>query len=71
VEVDLLTGLAHQIRVQLSSIGCPIVGDRKYGSPLALPDGRIWLHAWSVAFPHPVARGIVTVLAPPPPGWPF
>ncbi|MDD5308521.1 MAG: RluA family pseudouridine synthase [Deltaproteobacteria bacterium] len=70
VEVDLLTGLPHQIRVQLAAIGCPIVGDRKYGSPVALPDGRIWLHAFRVTFPHPVTREAVAIEAPLPPGWP-
>ena len=45
LEVRLLTGRKHQIRVQLSSIGCPIKGDLKYGDKRSNPDGSISLHA--------------------------
>jgi len=52
LEIDLLTGRKHQIRVHLSEAGHPIVGDRKYG---ANNDGekRLALHAKSLSFPHP------------------
>ena len=54
LEVDLLTGRKHQIRVHLAGIGNPIVGDRKYGKA---DDGhkRIALHALSISFKHPVS----------------
>ncbi|MDD2421845.1 MAG: RluA family pseudouridine synthase [Heliobacteriaceae bacterium] len=52
VRLELTTGRTHQIRVHLSQIGCPVLGDRLYGghSPLI---GRQALHAWSVAFLPP------------------
>lgn len=56
VEVELLTGRHHQIRCQLSSIGCPIKGDLKYGAPRSNPDGSISLFARSVDFIHPVSK---------------
>ena len=66
VEVELLTGRAHQIRVQLAGLGHPIVGDRKYGSTLPFeppglaPGARaIALHAGRLAFEHPVQRAPV------------
>ena len=58
------TGRTHQLRVQLSSRGLPIVGDDFYGGSLAMP--RSALHAARLSFPHP-AGGRVTVEAPLPP----
>ncbi len=54
--VRLLTGRHHQIRCQLSSIGCPIKGDLKYGAPRSNPDGSISLHSWRTRFEHPVSH---------------
>ena len=48
IEVKPLTGRPHQIRVQLSSIGCVIVGDIKYGAPSANKDKSICLHAKNI-----------------------
>ena len=56
VEVELLTGRHHQIRCQLSAIGCPIKGDLKYGAQRSNPDGSISLLARSVEFIHPVSK---------------
>lgn len=64
VEVELLTGRHHQIRCQLSGIGCPIKGDLKYGAPRSNRDGGISLHARSIVFIHPTRREPVTVVAP-------
>jgi len=50
------TGRPHQIRVQLAKIGCPIVGDLKYGSKQPNPDKSICLHALSLEFIHPVKK---------------
>ena len=66
LEVELLTGRKHQIRVQLSAIGCPIRGDRKYGDRRSNPDGSISLLARSVDFVHPLSGKHIHVEAPPP-----
>ncbi len=66
VEVELLTGRHHQIRAQLSKIGCPIRGDLKYGARRSNPNGGISLHSRSVSFDHPVRREPVSVTAPVP-----
>jgi 23S rRNA pseudouridine1911/1915/1917 synthase len=68
VEVELLTGRHHQIRAQLSRIGCPIRGDLKYGARRSLPGGGISLHSRRVAFEHPVRCEPVEVTAPVPAG---
>ena len=69
LEVELLTGRHHQIRCQLSHMGCPIKGDLKYGAPRSNPDGGICLHAHSVTFVHPVKKEEITVTAPVPQSW--
>ena len=66
LEINLHTGRHHQIRAQLSAIGCPIKGDLKYGFPRSNPDGGISLHARKVAFIHPVTKVDVEIVAPPP-----
>ena len=66
LEVQLLTGRHHQIRCQLSSIGCPIKGDLKYGARRSNPDGSISLHARQITFLHPTRKEPVTVTAPTP-----
>lgn len=68
VEVELLTGRHHQIRVQLAKIGCPIRGDLKYGARRSNPDGGISLHSRSMEFLHPVRREPLAVVAPVPEG---
>lgn len=52
VELTLETGRRHQIRVQLADLGCPIVGDEKYGAK-SDPAKRLGLHACGLRFPHP------------------
>lgn len=69
VEVELLTGRHHQIRCQLSHMGCIIKGDLKYGAPRSNPDGGICLHARRVNFVHPVKKTGIEVLAPLPHSW--
>jgi len=64
LEVQLHTGRHHQIRCQLARMGCPIVGDLKYGAPRSNPDGSICLHARRVAFEHPVSHQPIDVEAP-------
>ena len=69
VEVELMTGRHHQIRCQLSSIGCVIKGDLKYGAPRSNPDGGICLHARRITFVHPVRKTEMTIEAPLPESW--
>lgn len=64
IEVELKTGRHHQIRCQLSSIGCPIKGDLKYGAQRSNPDGSISLHARYIEFTHPVSKELIAVTAP-------
>ncbi len=64
LEVNLETGRKHQIRVQLSAIGCPIRGDLKYGDKRSNPDGSISLQAHSIEFEHPVSHEHIHVTAP-------
>ena len=64
VEVELLTGRHHQIRCQLSTIGCPIKGDLKYGAPRSNPDGGICLHARSLQMIHPIRKEEIRFEAP-------
>ena len=66
LEVNLMTGRKHQIRVQLSTIGCPVKGDLKYGDKRSNPDGSISLHARRVRFVHPVSKKEIDITAPVP-----
>jgi 23S rRNA pseudouridine1911/1915/1917 synthase len=68
LECWLETGRTHQIRVHLSAIGHPVVGDPRYGGmrgPIRSP--RLWLHAFSLSFLHPVSHEPVSFEAPVPP----
>lgn len=67
LEINLLTGRHHQIRSQLTAIGCPIKGDLKYGFNRSNPDGGIHLHARALQFTHPVTQELLSIQAPTPP----
>ena len=64
LKVKPQTGRHHQIRVQLSEMGCPIKGDVKYGAPRTNKDGSIHLHARSIQFIHPVKKEPLLISAP-------
>jgi 23S rRNA pseudouridine1911/1915/1917 synthase len=66
LEVTLETGRKNQIRVHLSEMGCPIAGDRAYGSAQN-PLGRLGLHAFHLGFNHPVTGDPLTFQTVPPP----
>ncbi len=68
LEVRLETGRKHQIRVQLAKLGHPVVGDRKYGSPVAFRRG-IALHARRLIVTHPVRAQPLQIDAPLPGSW--
>lgn len=61
LKITLHTGRKHQIRAQLSKIGCPIVGDVKYNAPKPLLDGGIALCATRLAFTHPVTKEKIVI----------
>ena len=66
MEIDLHTGRHHQIRSQLTAIGCPIKGDLKYGFDRSNPDGGIHLHARKLKLTHPVTKDLLEIIAPVP-----
>lgn len=66
LEINLITGRHHQIRAQLSHIGCPIKGDLKYGFSRSNPDAGISLHARQIEFIHPVKKEPIRIEAPVP-----
>lgn len=63
LEVQPVTGRSHQIRVQLGSMGCLILGDKKYGSNFQTGDGSIALHSRRLTFQHPVKKEPLTLVA--------
>lgn len=65
LEIKPHTGRHHQIRVQLSAIGCPIKGDLKYGFDRSNKDASISLHARKIEFIHPVKKEPIAIVANP------
>jgi 23S rRNA pseudouridine1911/1915/1917 synthase len=66
LEINPHTGRHHQIRAQLTAMGCPIKGDVKYGFDRTNDNASINLHARSVNFMHPVKKEIINIEAKPP-----
>ncbi|MFA7255116.1 MAG: RluA family pseudouridine synthase [Candidatus Omnitrophota bacterium] len=71
LEIELLTGKTHQIRVQSAYHGHPVAGDRLYGNftlnkelKAALGLHRMFLHAWRLIFPHPTSGKLLTLESP-------
>jgi len=71
LEIELETGRKHQIRVQLAAIGCPIVGDCRYGAVKALSARQIALFAHRLTIVHPIRHDTLTWCAPLPAEWPW
>lgn len=71
LDVALATGRTHQIRVHLAHLGHPVLGDRVYGGyserTRALGLERPFLHAWRLAFTHPVSQERIEIEDPLPP----
>jgi len=68
LEINLLTGRKHQIRLQLSEAGHPIIGDTKYNATSKFPRG-IALHSYQLTIAHPTLRTPMTFTAPVPTTW--
>ena len=64
------TGRPHQIRLQLSGHGFPILGDLRYGAEGELDGRNLALHSHALAFEHPVEERRVSFSAKPPAAWP-
>ncbi len=65
IVITLDTGRHHQIRVQMSHIGCPILGDDKYGSPTPKRHSKaIALCAYKLEFSHPITKKMLTFELP-------
>jgi hypothetical protein len=71
LELDLITGRTHQIRVHLDAIGHPLAGDPVYGTGTSRrgPDGleRLFLHSWRIELDSPDDGHVIRAVAPLPP----
>ena len=63
IKINLLTGRHHQARAQMAKIGCPILGDLKYGSTIPIHDKSIALHCKEMNFIHPVTNEEIKIEA--------
>lgn len=66
VSVELHTGRSHQIRVQFAAIGCPLVGDQRYGAHLTKPGQQIALWSTELGFEHPTTKEALSFSSKPP-----
>lgn len=71
LEIRLHTGRSHQIRVQMAESGAPLYGDQKYGQHVNRPGQQIALWAYTLAFPHPITKEILTFESTPPSEYPW
>lgn len=71
LELKPETGRSHQLRVQCAAMGCPLIGDLKYGAEVPLPDSSIGLHAYKLEFLHPVRKKWLSLSTPPPDSGPW
>ena len=66
VELEPVTGRTHQLRVHLSAIGHPIIGDGLYGEDTVCKTERLMLHSRLLGFPHPLSGETLTFTCEPP-----
>ncbi len=74
IDIRILTGRTHQIRVHMSHVGHPVVGDRVYGGDVGTPAGKMslptsfvkrqMLHCWRLSFPHPIKGSSLRFVSP-------
>jgi 23S rRNA pseudouridine1911/1915/1917 synthase len=69
VKINLVTGRSHQIRVQFSSRGMPLLGDRKYGKDDPVENISLWSH--SIGFRHPTREEVLNFRHLPPCKYPW
>jgi 23S rRNA pseudouridine1911/1915/1917 synthase len=69
LDIELISGRKHQIRLQLAHRGHPILGDQKYGASTRFPRG-IALHCLKIVVKHPTRDERLAFTAPPPDYWP-
>ncbi|MBD3386117.1 RNA pseudouridine synthase [candidate division KSB1 bacterium] len=69
LDIDLLTGRPHQIRVQLAETGHPILGDLRYGARHVFDGKNLALHCFSLGFEHPVKKNWIQTVVQPPAVW--
>jgi 23S rRNA pseudouridine1911/1915/1917 synthase len=71
VEIDLETGRHHQIRVQMAALGCPVIGDLRYGASRPLAKRQLGLLARSLTVFHPTLEHPLVFTSPFPREWPW
>lgn len=71
ISIELQTGRPHQIRVQMNAVGCPLVGDQKYGADVNKAGQQIALWSTELGFPHPVTKQELTFRSAPPDMFPW
>lgn len=71
VEIHLETGRHHQIRVQMSHLGHPILGDLRYGAPTPLARRQVALVASKLTLSHPITKEELSIASPLPKDWPW
>lgn len=64
LEVRILTGRTHQIRVHMAHLGVPVAGDAVYGGAKRVPAPRQMLHAWRLSVPHPATGETLSFESP-------
>ena len=69
VEIELVTGRAHQVRVQLAALGHPILGDLRYGATREFDGRNLALHSYRLEVEHPTKREPMAFAAMPPATW--
>lgn len=69
IQIKLITGRFHQIRIQMAQNIAPVVGDKKYKSKSRLPSVRLCLHCCELSFPHPVTNKILKFRVQVPENW--
>lgn len=71
LKINLITGRAHQVRVQLSASGYPLFGDQRYGARVSSPGQQIALYGYELSFIHPTLKESLVFRHNPGDGYPW